>query len=81
MQLSERLQHQKKRGRGGGGKVEVLGTAADHMGILKYGPPPKLDERRSGKNTPPFMSLGLQHEERQDTCAPCETVKGKTHLH
>ena len=66
MQLSERLQHEKKRGRGGGRKVEVLGTAADHMGILKHGPLPKLDERRSRKHAPPFMSLGLQHEERQD---------------
>lgn len=71
----------KKRGRGGGENVEVLVTAADHMGILKCGPLPKLDERHSRKHASPFMSLGLQHEERQDTRAPSETAKGKTHLH
>lgn len=48
----------------GAGKKEVLETAADHMGILKHGSLPKLDERHSGKHTPPFMSLGLQHKER-----------------
>lgn len=48
--------------------MEVLGTAAGHMGILKCGPLPKLDERHNGKHASPFMSLGLQREERQDTC-------------
>lgn len=50
------------------------------MGIQNHGHLPKLNERHSRKHAPPFMSSGLQQEERQDTCAPCGIIKYTTHL-
>lgn len=72
---------QGEKGQGNGKERRGSGTAADHMGIQKHGHPPKLNERHRGKHAPSFMSLGLQHKERQDTCAPRGILKGTTHLH
>lgn len=70
---------QGEKGQGKGKERRGSGAAADHMGIQKHGHLPKLNERHRGKHAPSFMSLGLQHKERQDTCAPRGILKGTTH--